>query len=537
MTQSATSTSTSREAYASSSHWDEMADSVLNRAHWASQIYRQYSKEQVQRIVHSVADAAYEKADQYGEWAVRETGFGVAKDKTLKNQFASKHFLEHYHDHDFVTPRVCAQNKIVEIPKPAGVVFALIPSTNPIATINFKVLSVLMTRSVIVLSPHPAARECSMHAIQYLAKVAEAAGAPAGTIQVIEEPCLPLVNACMRSAKTDVILATGGTPMVRAAYSSSNPAIGVGPGNAPVFVDSSANIERAAHYIVDSKSFDNSVLCTNESVIITLQECESSLRDALSESGGYLCSPQDSQRLRQFLFHDKGFNTKAIGKSARWIASEAGICVPDGTLILVTPIECIGHEEVLSKEKLCPVIGFFVASSRRQAIAQARGQLRMTGAGHSAALHATDEALILEFAEAVDAYRVILNAPCSQGAAGFQTHLNPSFTIGTGYFGRSSIGENIGPQHLVHWTRIAYNQDACEKFGDFEHLISGLEFAPVFASKLDNAISGSQVGPLLSSPPTTPPHSASQLSPLPSMDMREQIRRIIIEELSNSLKH
>ena len=314
------------------------ADMMLERARWASQVFQRYDRERTYAIAEAAAKAAHAKAGEYGDWAVKETGFGVAEHKKLKNELSSLPFVEHYRDWDFVGPRLDELAHIIEIPKPAGVVFALVPSTNPIATVYFKVLSALMTRNAIVLCPHPAARECSIDAVRTLAEAAEAAGAPEAVIQVIEQPNIPLINEFMQSEKTDVILATGGTAMVRAAYSSSNPAIGVGPGNAPVLVDGSADIAAAARHIVDSKSFDNSVLCTNESVLLTLDTVAVRLMRELGKAGAHICSGEETEALRGYLFHERGFNVEAVGRDAGWIAEQAGIKVNKRVKVLVTPI-------------------------------------------------------------------------------------------------------------------------------------------------------------------------------------------------------
>ena len=451
------------------------ANMMLERAGWAAQVFQRYDRHATMAIVDAVARAAHDNAAHFAELAVQETGFGVVADKKLKNELTSHALIDFYRDEDYVTPRIDEARKIVEIPRPAGVVFALTPSTNPISTINFKVIMALMTRNAIVMSPHPAARKCSVEACRVMAEAAIAAGAPDGVIQVIEDPTVPLIEEFMSSPKTSVILATGGSAMVRAAYSSSNPAIGVGPGNAPVFVDASAELDKAAQHIVASKSFDNSVLCTNESTLITLAEVDQRLRRALQQAGAHVCSDDEVDRLRQYLFHANGFNVEALGRDATWIAGECGIRAPLKTKILVAPIRQIGIEEPLSKEKLCPVLAYHVASGRSQAIAQSRALLRLTGAGHSAAIHTTDPAVALAFASAVESYRVVVNAPCSQGAAGFDTNLAPTFTIGTGYFGRSSIGENIGPQHLIHWTRLAHNSDPAEAMGNYHGIKQRLD--------------------------------------------------------------
>src|SRR5690349_20867029 len=244
------------------------AGHMLERAGWAARAFATYSHQEVQRIVTAVADAGFAHARHYAEWAVKETGFGVVEHKVIKNEACSRGIVETYRDQDFVTPRIDAARKIVEVPRPAGVVLALTPSTNPVATVYFKVLLGLMTRNAVLISPHPMARECCHAAAQTLAEAAVAAGAPDGVVQCVAEPSIPLIDALMGDARTNVILATGGTPVVRAAYSSGNPAIGVGPGNVPVLVDATADVKQAAKLLVDSKAFDNSVLCTNESVLV-----------------------------------------------------------------------------------------------------------------------------------------------------------------------------------------------------------------------------------------------------------------------------
>ena len=500
------------------------ADMVLERARWAAAVFQRYDRDATMAIVDAVAACAHENAGRFAEMAVEETGFGIAAHKKIKNELTAHPLVEHYRDQDFVNRRIDESRKIVEIPRPAGVIFALTPSTNPVATLNYKAILSLMTRNAIVISPHPAARKVSAEAAAALMEAARAAGAPEGVIQVLDDPTIPMVEAFMQSPKTNVILATGGTAMVRAAYSSSNPAIGVGPGNAPVFVDSSADLKKAAERIVESKSFDNSILCTNESVLITLPDVEAALSRALKSAGAFLCDAEETARLRRFLFHERGFNVEAIGRDAAWIAQECGIKVARSTKILVAPIAQIGVEEPLSREKLCPVLAMHVAKSREQALAQARAVLRLTGAGHSAAVHTMDERVSLAFANAVEAYRVVVNAPCSQGAAGFGTHLAPSFTIGTGYFGRSAIGENIGPQHLVHWTRMAYAED--EPFGTYH----GLPAA--FDGPLPEAPSDGVPGLSRPAAPSAGPPAISSIDGA----ARDELRRLIAEELRDLLK-
>ncbi len=505
-----------------------LADMILERARWAAEVFQRYDRDTTMAIVDAVAATAHEHASRYAEWAVEETGFGVVAHKKIKNELTAHPLVDFYRGEDYVNPRIDEARKIVEIPRPAGVIMALTPSTNPIATINYKILISLMTRNAIVISPHPAARECSIDAARKLAESAVAAGAPDGVIQIIEDPTILMVEELMGSPKTSVILATGGTAMVRSAYSSSNPAIGVGPGNAPVFVDSTADIDKAAKRIVESKSFDNSALCTNESVIITLQDIDSRLRQSFKQAHAYICNEDDVECLRRYLFHDRGFNVECVGRDARWIAQECGIRIPEGTLVLLAPITHIGAEEPLSKEKLCPVLAYYVAKGRSQAISQARAVLRLAGAGHSAAVHAMDEKVVMEYASSVEAYRVVVNSPCTQGAAGFQTALPPTFTVGTGFFGHSSIGENIGPQHLVHWTCMAYNSDESETFGNYHGLSVGIS-GPLPEAPADG-VPGSNGYAGRSRVQHTNNDCINGVS-------REELRHMIAEELRAVLKH
>lgn len=509
------------------------ADMVLERAKWASEVFQRYDRPRTLAIAEGVARAAHAKAAEYAEWAVKETGFGVAAHKKIKNEMTALPFLDFYREWDFVNPKVNSLRKIVEVPRPAGVIFALVPSTNPIATINFKIICAMLTRNAIVLSPHPAARECGIDAARTLAAAAEAVGAPDGAIQVIERPNIPLIEEFMRSDKTDVILATGGTAMVRSAYSSSNPAIGVGPGNAPVLVDATADLKAAAQHITDSKAFDNSVLCTSESVLITVAEAEKELSRELERAGCHVCSQEETALLRSYLFHERGFNVEALGRDAPWIAGQAGFKVAPKTRVLVTPVTLIGVDEPLSREKLCPVIAMLTTRGKAQALAMSRAVLRYSGAGHSAAIHSQDPQMVMDFSIAVEAYRVVVNAPCSTGAAGFETHLPPTFTIGTGYYGRSSIGENIGPQHLVHWTQVAYHKDSADailRLSSVERRFEGpLPEAP------SDGVPGKSFAALRAENAAMR-HAGGGSADLSGSQLREEIRRIIAEELRQALK-
>ena len=500
---------------------------MIERAEWASRAFATFDAASVRRIVEAVARVAADHARQFAEEAVAETGFGVVEHKVIKNLACSTGLVEAYRDHDFVTPTIDPSGKIVEIPRPAGVILALTPSTNPVCTVYFKVLLALMTRNSIIISPHPFAAAVCAEAVQVLAAAALAAGAPDGAIQVVEKPTVPLINALMTDDRVDVILATGGTPMVRAAYSSGNPAIGVGPGNVPVFVDASADHAAAAQRIVDSKSFDNSILCTNESVLIVEQSVADALMGQLTRAGGHLLADDDRDAVRELLFPGGHFDTQWVGRSAAVIAEAAGVRVPPRTRVLLAPFELAVPEEMLAHEKLCPVLGVIRVPTAARGLAVAQAVLRISGAGHSAAIHSRDPAVIMRFAAGVRVLRVAVNVGNSLGSSGIDTNLAPSMTIGTGFFGRSSVGENLEPKHLVNHTRIAYNADSREPMADFVGLTpwhGSTDAVPPYPTASNENVEGTD--------------STAPREPLTaqSAELRDEIRRLIIDELTALMK-
>lgn len=497
--------------------------SMIERAEWAARAFTSYDADTVQRIVDAAAAAGAARAEEFAVWAVRETGFGVAEHKLVKNVACSTGVATAYRAADFVDPVIDIAAKIVSVPRPAGVVLALTPSTNPVATVYFKVLLALMTRNAIVISPHPFAKQVCAEAARTMAAAAVAAGAPDGCVQVVEEPSIPLVNALMTDPRTDVIVATGGTPMVRAAYRSGNPAIGVGPGNVPVLVDATADLASAARLLVDSKSFDNSILCTNESVLIVEERVADRLVDQLQRAGAHLLSDTDRDKVRDLVFPEGHLDTQWIGKDATVIAKAAGVRVQPRTKVLLAPFDLVVPEEPLAHEKLFPVLGLVRVPTAARGIDAARAVLRITGEGHSAAIHSTDARTILEYSTAVRVLRVSVNVGNSLGSSGLTTGLAPSMTIGTGFFGRSAVGENLEPKHLVNWARVAYNSDASMPMADF----SGLSPWHVPDGPVP-------VYPRASNEGTPVAVAPSRLTPVPSVDgeLREEIRRLVIEELN-----
>jgi acetaldehyde dehydrogenase / alcohol dehydrogenase len=441
---------------------------MLQRARWAATAFAAYDGERTRRVVHAVAEAAYQNAERFAVDAVAETGMGVADHKRRKNEACSRGLLERYAGEDFAGVRIDPGDKIVSVPKPAGVVLALTPSTNPVATVYFKVILSLMTRNAVVVSPHPLARKVCAEAVRVLARAAIEAGAPDGCLQVVEEPTIPLIEALMADDGVDVIVATGGIAVVRAAYRSGNPALGVGPGNVPALVDASADVAQAARHLADSKAFDNSILCTNESVAIVEERVAGELERELERNGAHVLDDEARDRVRAALYPGGRIATALAGKDAAALAQAADVRVPAGTRVLVAPFELAVPEEPLATEKLFPLLGLVRVPDAARGIDAARALLRIGGGGHSAVIHSRDPRTILAYGAAVRVLRVTVNAPGSTGSAGLDTNLAPTMTIGTGFFGRSSLTENLQPRHLMQWTRLAYGTDA--PFGEFDGL-------------------------------------------------------------------
>jgi len=512
------------------------ARQMLARAHWAAGAFASYDRASVLRIAEAVAAAAHAQARRYAEWAVSETGFGVVEHKIVKNEACSLGILDRYRDDDYVSPRIDTAGKILSLPRPAGVILALTPSTNPVCSVFFKVILALLTRNAIVVSPHPMAKDCCTDAALLLAAAATGAGAPDGTVQVVQHPTVPLIEALMSDPVTDVIVATGGTAVVRAAHRSGNPALGVGPGNVPVLVDETADLASAARRIADSKAFDNSVLCTNESVLVVQDAVADRLLRELQRQQAALLDDAGRDKIRAYLFPDGRLNGEAIGKNAAWIAGRAGVRVPPQTRVLLAPFDLVVGEEPLASEKLCPVLGVVRAESAERGIEAARAVVRLGGAGHSAAVHSRDPRVIMRYGTRVPVLRVAVNVGNSTGSAGLDTNLAPSMTLGTGFVGRSSIGENLEPRHLVNWTRVAYNSDAGVPFDDFAGIAAWDQpDGPVpgypHASNLPGAGGAGTAGDGLLAARATAAGPGALDGAAVSDAVREQLRALIIEEL------
>jgi acyl-CoA reductase-like NAD-dependent aldehyde dehydrogenase len=506
---------------------------LLEQAEWAAEAFAACSGEEVAGIVEAVAAAAADKARHYAEWAVRETSYGNVDDKEYKNLGCSSGLAAFYRGRNLTGYEIDHDNKIVSIARPAGVVLALVPSTNPIATTFLKILICLMSRNAVIICPHPAAKECCSDVSLFLAKVAEDAGAPRGAIQVVRKPSVSLVGSLMQSEMVSVILATGGPAMVRAAYSSGNPALGVGPGNVAHYVDATADIDKAAQRIVRGAAFDNNLACTSESVVLADREIGDELSDAMIKHGTHaVVDEADAKKLGDFLYPDGTYNPEAIGKSAEWISREVGIRVKAGTKALGVEIFKIGYDEVFSREKMFPVVGFMKVDGLNGALRAARAMIRMGGAGHSAAIHSQDPDAIVAFGTQLRVYRISVNGVAPFTSSGYESGLPPTVTIGTGYFGRSSVGENVGPDHLVHWTRIAYNDDPSEVMGDIDGAMArwdewrGSKPAPTIRRTKPEPVVTDNVVSI----------GNDDVSSMIRSEIKDVIRDIVLEELHNALQ-
>jgi acyl-CoA reductase-like NAD-dependent aldehyde dehydrogenase len=435
----------------------------------AAEAFSTYTKEQVEKIVRAVVAAAEEKAEFYAEWAVRETGYGNVEAKIAKNLATSKGLKAKYNIADYVEPSVDHVQKMITIPKPAGIVLAPMPCTNPIMTVNFKVIANLVARNSVILCPHPAAVECCVHATEYLAAAAEAAGAPKGCVQVLKTPSIEIVNLLMKDPRTSLIMATGGAALVHAAYSSGNPAVGVGAGNVPCYVHESADIAKAGAEIVVGNSFDYGLPCTCESTVLADRSITDKLKVAITAGGGLFVEGEDSLKLRAYLFPDGVNNPAALGKSPQWIGSQVGVYIAEEVKSIVFEIDEIGPNEPVSKEKMFPVLAYFTVDGGVDgAIKSAMDMLNMMGKGHSAAIHSNDPAVIAKYTSALPVCRISINTPGMTGNAGLTTNLAETGMVGTGFFGGSSADENIGPQHLIQHTYVAYGLEDSVQMDDVE---------------------------------------------------------------------
>ena len=436
-------------------------------AHAAYLKFRSYTQEQVDAIVDHVAVVARANAEPLARLAVEETRYGNVHDKVAKNLLNSD--LLHKAIRPLKTAGIVSEDRergIIEIAEPVGVVAAILPTTNPTSTAFFKTLISLKGRNAIVISPHPRAVRCTCESARILAEAAEQAGAPQGIVQCLNEASLAGTSELMRHRLTGVILATGGTAMVRAAYSSGKPAFGVGPGNVPVLLEASADVNETIRSVVEGKSFDYGTVCSSEQSLVAEASRRDEVLAALKANGAYLCNDQEAAALEKLLItKDFRINPDCVGQSPEKIAGMAGIQLPAGTRILVVDLKGIGKEYPLSAEKLSPVLSVYFVQNFEQGIQACVDILNFGGKGHTCAIYSKNDERIKEFGLRVPAFRVLVNTPTPQGSTGITTNVFPSMTLGCGAIAGNVTSDNVGPMHLINIKRIAYHvRDAQSAF-------------------------------------------------------------------------
>ena len=419
------------------------------------------SQAQLDTIVQAISRAISAAAAELAQMAVRETGFGNVEDKIIKNEFASKTVWEAVKN--MKTVGVLSedhQEKLWQIGVPMGVIAAIVPSTNPTSTVCYKAMIALKAGNSIVFSPHPKAILCTLRAAQIAAEAAEKAGAPKGSIGCLGIASMAGCQELMGAKEVRLILATGGPAMVKAAYSSGKPAIGVGAGNGPVYIHRSADVKKALECILRSKTFDNGTVCASEQSIVVEKDMEQTVKQEASRMGFYFMDTQQAGQLAKLLFRPTGaLNPEIVGKPATALAEKAGFVVPVGTKILVAREQEAGPTRPYSMEKLCPVLAFFVMDSEDAVLDKAIEVLTHEGSGHTFAMHAEDRDVVRKFALQIPVSRFLVNTPAALGGIGATTGLFPALTLGCGAVGGSSSSNNISPMDLINIRRVAWGRD------------------------------------------------------------------------------
>ncbi len=434
------------------------ARSLALKAYEAQKIWAKASQEQVDHVCSKMAEAAYRASERLGTMAHEETGFGVAAHKKIKNEFASRIIWESIKDVKTVGVIHEDRNRhIYEIAWPAGVVVGLTPSTNPTSTVMAKVLMAVKARDAIIIAPHPSAAKCSYDTVALMATTAVEAGAPEGLISCMKHVSLEGTQALMSHKRVALILATGGSGMVKAAHSVGKPAYGVGPGNVPVYVDRSADIKKAARYIVSSKAFDHSTICATEQAVVADKPISYDLAKLMEAQGAYFVSEAQADLLRNLLFNpDRSINNATVGKSAHYLAAMAGFKIPDQTRVLVARLNKVGREEPLSREKLTTVLGWYVEDGWEDGCERSIELINYGGRGHTQIIYAKDENVIMQYGLEKPVFRILVNTMGTLGAIGFTTGVIPSMTLGSGMIGGSITGDNVSVHHLFNVKRLAY---------------------------------------------------------------------------------
>lgn len=424
----------------------------------AQEVIKNFTQEQVDKIIAMMCEVGEKNAARLATMAVSETGMGNYDDKCIKNLFASRSVYESIKDLRTVgILREDEQQRLWEIAEPVGVIAAIVPTTNPTSTVIYKSLIALKSRNAIVFSPHPSAVKCTNEAAKLMQEAAAAAGAPEGVIGCLTNISLGATQELMKHPDVALILATGGSALVKAAYSSGKPALGVGPGNVPAFVERSADLAKAAEYIVAGKTFDNGTICASEQSIVAEDCIADELIKLLKQNGGYFLNPEEVSKVSKAVMLPSGsVNPKVVGKEPKFIAQMAGISLPEQVRCIVAPLEGVGPQWPLSYEKLTTVLAFYRVKNWQEGCERCVQLLEAGGIGHSLAIHSSDERIIREFGLKKPIFRVLVNTPAALGGVGATTALSPSFTLGCGTWGGSSVSANVTPLHLINIKRVAW---------------------------------------------------------------------------------
>lgn len=441
----------------------ESLEAALKRVRAAQKKFAEYSQSQVDSIFKAAAAAADRQRIPLARLAVEETGMGVVEDKVIKNHYAAEYIYNAYRDTK--TCGVIEEDKeygITRIAEPIGVIAAVIPTTNPTSTAIFKTLLALKTRNGIIISPHPRAKSSTAEAARTVLEAAVAAGAPEDIIAWIDKPSLEMTNFIMKEA--DLILATGGPGMVHAAYSSGKPAIGVGAGNTPAVIDTSADITLAVNSIIHSKTFDNGMICASEQSVIVLDKVYKKVKKEFADRGCYFLDRDEINKVRKTVIINGALNAKIVGQTAKTIADLAGVHVPDGTKILIGEVESVEPTEEFAHEKLSPVLAMYKAKDAEDAFSKAERLIADGGYGHTSSIYLnpiTEKEKLAEFASRMKTCRILVNTPSSQGGIGdlYNFKLSPSLTLGCGSWGGNSVSENVGVKHLLNIKTVAVRRE------------------------------------------------------------------------------
>lgn len=436
----------------------QQARRLAERCRVAQREFAQASEATVNAVCEAVSRGSFAAARRLADMAHEETGYGVAAHKRVKNEFAARNVWESIREVQTVgVIERDERRKVVVMAEPMGVIAALTPSTNPTSTAIFKSLVALKARNGIVISPHPSAARCTAEAVAVIAAAAEGAGAPPGLVSCLDGTSYAGTQELLRHYAVNLVLATGGGPMVRAAHSTGKPAYGVGPGNVPAWVDRSADIAKAARDLVSSKSFDCSLICATEQAVVADQPIAAELRRCMEAEGAYWVPESHWKPLASLLFHaDGSINARSVGQTAASLARAIGLELPADKRVLVVPIDGVGKDFPFSREKLTSVLGFTAVDGAQKGLERCIDILRFGGDGHSAVIHSTDSRQVEQMAARLPAFRIIVNSMSTLGAVGFTCGFAPSMTLGTGGMGGAIVGDNLTVTHLFNRKRVAW---------------------------------------------------------------------------------